>query len=326
MYFPTAQARTGKNWKFIPSQDTTIKKETVAGNMRPAANGEQNISVPGNEFSARPIKHWRRQRTQVYPNHGFSNARTLQTTFEVPGGTTVVPESTVCDPCENQYRVPAVNVTYRPTDDINNKVGHFMPESFSDYSDFLNQCPPNTLQYDKCVYVCDPEKTARRRVQYPSTVNKNSSKPKYYQSNASYLKARCRTYDQNSFHYGDKKDISKCQNLVEPGAFRPNCQGCSNCVDKGICEQKISYYKPNNCKFAVQGGVSSSLRVARLKYDTVNTFANGFVSDPNFGPAVANAYAYSGRPEAPFTLKNKLFNCSGNAGKFRRTGVKNIKC
>ena len=317
--------RTGANWKFIPSHDTIIKKETTAGNMEPAANGQPDIAIPGNEFSPRPIKHWRRQRTQVYPNHGFTNSRTLQTTFEVPGATTVVPENTVCDPCENQYLVPAVDVTYRPTDDINNKVGKFAPQSFADYSDFLNQCPPNEFQYEKCVSVCDPETKARKRVQYPSSVNKNSSKPKYYQSNASYLRARCRTYEQNSFHYGDKA-VSKCQNVVEPGAFRPNCQGCSNCSEKGICNQKVSYYKPNNCKFAVQGGVSSGLRVARLKYDTITTFANGFVNDPNFGPAVANAYAYSGRPDAPFTLKNKIFNCQQNAGLFRKTGNKNVKC
>jgi len=322
----TIDKRTGANWKYIPSQDVIIKKETVPGNMRPAENGEPDIGYPGNQFSARPIKHWRKQRVPVYPNHGFSNSKTYQGTFEVPGGTTVVPANVKCDPCDNQIVVPAVNITYRPKDDINNQVGRFAPETFADYSDFLNQCPPNNLVYEKCVSVCDPEKKARQRVRYPSAINKNSSKPKYYQSNAEYMRARCRTYEQNSFQFGGDKKVSKCENLVQPGAFRPNCQGCSNCQDKGICEQKISYYKPNNCKFAVQGGVSSGLRVARLKYDTINTFANGFVNDPNFGPAVANAYAYSGRPEAPFTIKNKMFNCNANAGLFRKTGNKNIQC
>jgi hypothetical protein len=328
----TNTRRSGANWKFIPKQDVIIKKETVPANMRPAGNGEPNIAIPGNDFSARPIKHWRKQRVPVYPvgsqtpGNTFTNSKALAGTFEVPGGTNVVSVSTQCIPCENQVEVPAVNVTYRPKDDINNKIGHFAPESFADYNDYLNQCPPNHLIYDKCVSVCDPEKKARQRVRYPSAINTDSSKPKYYQSNASYMRARCRTYEQNSFQYGGNKTVSKCQNLVQPGAFRPNCQGCSNCKDKGICEQKISYYKPNNCKFAVQGGVSSGLRVARLKYDTITTFANGFVDDPNFGPAVANAYAYSGRPDTPFTLKNKLFNCSQNATIFRRTGNRNIKC
>jgi hypothetical protein len=35
---------------------------------------------------------------------------------------------------------------------------------------------------------------------------------------------------------------------------------------------------------------------------------------------------YSGKPEAPFTIKNKLFQCSPNTGKFRRTGNRQMKC
>ena len=65
--------RTGSNWKYIPNQDVIIKKETIPSNMQPAANGEPNIAYPGNEFSARPLKQWRKQRVPVYENHGFSN-------------------------------------------------------------------------------------------------------------------------------------------------------------------------------------------------------------------------------------------------------------
>lgn len=329
MYLPKdiVDKRTGENWKYNNKTDVIIKRETVPGNMRPAANGEPDIGYPGNNFSPRPIKHWRKQRVAVYPAHGFTDSKTLERTFEVPGASTVVNKSTsnTCDPCSNQYVVPAVDVTYRPKNDVNNQIGHYAPETFSDYTDFMNQCAPNHNKLEKCVAVCDPEKNARARVRYPSAINTNSSKPKYYQSNASYMYARCRTYNQNNFQYGTK-DVSKCENLAHPGAFRPNCQGCTNCEDKKICNQKVSYYKPNNCKFAQQGGVSSSSRIARLKYDTITTFANGFINDPNFGPHVANAYAYSGRPDTPFTIKNKMFNCPQNAGQFRKTGNKNIKC
>ena len=335
MYFPAdlVNKRTGDNWKYNTKTDVVIKNETVAGNVQPAANGIPNVPLngysltDGNQFSARPLKHWRKQRTQVLQNHGLTNTRTLETTFQVPGGTNVISSngSLQCEPCKNQYVVPDVNVTYRPKDDVNNKIGHFAPQTFSDYSDFLNQCPPNNFQYEKCVSVCDPEKNARQRVRYPSALNTNSSKSKYYTSNSSYLKARCKTYNQNQYQYGTDS-VSKCENLTQPAAFRPNCVGCSNCSSKGICNQKVSYYKPNNCKFAVQGGVSSGLRVARLKYDTVNKFANGFMNNPNFGPSVANAYAYNGNSETPFTIKNKMFKCGENASSFRRTGNRNIKC
>jgi hypothetical protein len=330
---------TGKNWKYDPSKDVIIKNETIAGNMRPNINGYCTDTVPGNNFCARPMKHWRKQHVPVYKENGFTNTKGLVNTFSIPGGTNIVNNivnTTVeyqYEPCKNQYVIPDVNITYRPKNDINNKIGHEAPKTFSDYTDFMNQCTTNHNQIEQCVSVCDPEKKARMKVRYPSAVNTDSSKPKYFQSNSSYLQARCRTYNQNNYQYGTK-DVSKCENIVNPGAFRPNCQGCQGCQDNKDnkdnnvvnCNQKVSYYKPNNSKFAVQGGVSSGLRMDRLKYDTINNFANGFRQNPNFGEAVANAYAYSGKPEAPFTIKNKLFQCSPNTGKFRRTGNRQMKC
>ena len=334
MYFPAdlVNKRTGENWKYNKDTDKIIKTETVAGKMQPAANGSQskilnnNGTEDGNKFSARPLKHWRKQRTQVYQDHGFTKSKTLEGTFEIPGATNVVSleEGEKCSPCVNQQRVPSVNVTYMPKKND----GKNYPQIFADYSDYVNKCPATVINKDieKCVSLCDPEKKARARVRYPSALNTNASKPKYYTSNASYLRGRCKTFKQNQYQYGGQNN-TKCGNLAEPSAFRTNCTGCSNCDNgKSACNQKISYYKPNNCKFAVQGGVSSGLRVSRLKYDTINTFANGFVNKPNYGPAVANAYAYSSRTEAPFTVKNKEFNCSQNAGSFRRTGARNIKC
>lgn len=328
MYFPAdiVQKRTGENWKYNPSVDDIIKTETVPANMRPAVNGDPSIGYPGNNFTPNPIKHWRKQRVPTFDAQDFTRSNTLENTFEIPGGTTVRQSSSKdCTICKDQTEVPSVNITYRPKNNINNKVGRFYPPTFADHSDYVNQCAANTNPLERCVSICDPEKKARMAVRYPSVINTNNSKPKYYTSNASYLQARCKTYKQNNFQYGTA-DVSKCQNLVQPNAFRPNCIGCSNCENKGICQQKVSYYKPNNCKFAVQGAVSSSGRIARLKLDTINRFAAGFNTNTNFGPNVANAYAYSSNSEAPFTIKNKIFKCSQNAGNFRKNGNPNVKC
>lgn len=278
MYFPKdlINKRTGDNWKYDKKKDTIIKSETVAGKMQPAANGIIKATIntgglDGNQFRARPLKHWRKQRTSVYVDQTFTN--TLERTFEIPGATNVVSKSEgeKCAPCENQQIVPAYTIAYRPTDNINNKIGKNAPASFADYNTYVNKCPATSINetVPKCVSVCDPEKKARKRVQYPSVLNTNSSKPKYYTSNASYIRARCKTFNQNQFQYGGQ-NVDKCGNLVTPGAFRTNCVSCINCdTGKPECNQKISYYKPNNCKFAVQGGVSSSLRISKLKYDTV---------------------------------------------------------
>lgn len=62
------------------------------------------------------------------------------------------------------------------------------------------------------------------------------------------------------------------------------------------------YYKPNNSQFAQQGAVSSSSRIARLKYNSITNTANSYRSA--YGPHVANALAY-GVPANGYTVKDK---------------------
>ena len=64
------------------------------------------------------------------------------------------------------------------------------------------------------------------------------------------------------------------------------------------------YYKPNNCQFSQQGGVSSSSRLLRLKLNTINSSANSVKNA--YGQSAASALMYSGRPQAPFINKQKM--------------------
>ena len=63
------------------------------------------------------------------------------------------------------------------------------------------------------------------------------------------------------------------------------------------------YYKPSNSKFASQGGVDSSARLNRLKYDTVTNSANTFMTA--YGKQTANALAY-GVQSPGYTIKDKV--------------------
>jgi hypothetical protein len=63
------------------------------------------------------------------------------------------------------------------------------------------------------------------------------------------------------------------------------------------------YYKPSNSKFASQGGVDSSSRLSRLKYDTVTNSTNAFMTA--YGKQTANALAY-GVPGPSYTIKDKV--------------------
>ena len=74
---------------------------------------------------------------------------------------------------------------------------------------------------------------------------------------------------------------------------------------KQCCVNTI--YKPCNTKFSTNTAVSSSSRIARLKYDTVTKSAQN--QRHVWGPEAASASAYSGRPEAPFVTKGKFSPC-----------------
>ncbi len=67
---------------------------------------------------------------------------------------------------------------------------------------------------------------------------------------------------------------------------------------------KTVQYKPNNKRFATQGGVSSSARTLREKYDTVTTNGMSYF-EPNLGHDVSNALSY-GVTEYKNTIKSKL--------------------
>lgn len=78
----------------------------------------------------------------------------------------------------------------------------------------------------------------------------------YCSTTREYLQKRCKTYDQNQLQ-GKK---------LEEYTFTSG-EGSESPSVTGICNKII--IKPSNNSFKVQGGVSSSSRTNRLKYDTV---------------------------------------------------------
>jgi hypothetical protein len=57
----------------------------------------------------------------------------------------------------------------------------------------------------------------------------------------------------------------------------------------------------------VQGAVSSSARLDRLKYNTITTNGGSFYTA--WGAAGANAGRYQGTMNGPYFLKNKFYKC-----------------
>ena len=68
------------------------------------------------------------------------------------------------------------------------------------------------------------------------------------------------------------------------------------------------FYKPNNPQYAQQGGVSSTTRILKLNYDTIQTNA---AFDRKFrGANSAAEMSLTNYPETPFALKYKTEPCS----------------
>jgi len=77
------------------------------------------------------------------------------------------------------------------------------------------------------------------------------------------------------------------------------------------------YYKPNNPQFAQQGAVTSSSKIARIKYDTITNTAASYTSA--YGLHVANALAYN-VPANGYTIKDKLGYPNKNTPTVTTTG------
>jgi len=91
-------------------------------------------------------------------------------------------------------------------------------------------------------------------------INKN-----FCSNTKQYLQSRCKTYDQNQT-LGKKSDTT----------YEYYGATCSTKPDGTICKPII--HKPNNKSFQQQGSVTSSSRIAKLKYDTIRNSTNKYDS------------------------------------------------
>ena len=135
--------------------------------------------------------------------------------------------------------------------------------------------------------------------------NKVTPLTRSYPDTQSYLQSRCATYDQK-LSMEQAPDVSYFSEEGQPLEPSDNpdmgsqVRETANCYSNKaplICNRTT--YKPNNTPFAQQGGVSSSSRLSRLKYNTLNNVAvnnNGYVySGSVFNSAAGAEGLNSGR-------------------------------
>jgi hypothetical protein len=158
-------------------------------------------------------------------------------------------------------------------------------------------------------------------------------KPRYtaFTDNKAYLQSRCVTYDQKlsieqveGINYFSPNGVPLEPSSSPTGPQVREVADCYNNKPPLVCNTTI--YKPNNVQFSQQGGVSSSSRIARLKYNTLNNIpvnnngitVNGSVFNTAAGAMGLNSGLYLMEPSPSYYIKSKPQPavCS------RRNGVK----
>ena len=126
-----------------------------------------------------------------------------------------------------------------------------------------------------------------------------------YTDNVAYLQARCVTNDQklSTEPVATITYFSAGGQPLEPSPASngPQVRETVNCFTSSACSTTI--YKPNNSQFAQQGGVSSSARIARLKYNTLNN--NGAEYQSATGALGVNSGRYQVEPSPAYYNKYK---------------------
>lgn len=233
----------------------------------------------GNDFRARPIKHWRKQ---LMSDDRAIFSKSVMHYFDTPGNTinkSVTLYNNCQDDCGINFNlyIPAISSNSHP---------QYNDPTPNDYDISNNTCR-----------ACNPEAHV---IKSASTILKKT----YYTDSKSYLQSRCRTYDQ-------KLPVSSNKDQKNPIYY-------GDCYN-GLCRNKIeTIYKPNNSEFSQQGAASSSSRIAKLKQDIINKNGNSFKGVFGLsGSSASNAGKYMGTTEAPYFIKSKHQNpvCHRRTGK-----------
>tara|TARA_B100001287_G_scaffold144302_1_gene121316 strand:- start:2627 stop:3733 length:1107 start_codon:yes stop_codon:yes gene_type:complete len=306
-----------KSWKTAPTSDNkTVYGSYInnTGALENAANASAapqgavagvTYNRPGADYLAdvsggwyprsRPLKHHRKSHA-THPQSGSAGTFVPATTMrnKAPVGTMDIPTNTVFSRDVGQQDCSSCGVYITSAYDTKES-----KQSVSYYQEG-GQVQISTSD----------ARNALAKVRNGST---NGSKycnenQKYYSDTKGYLQARCNSFKKKSmvnqplpagtagqaYHYPGTQSI--------PVLYNSGCNYTGTPSDpSGCCVSTV--YKPANTAFSTNTAVSSSTRIARLKYDTVTKAAQGLKQ--KWGPEVANNATYSGLPSAPFTTKSK---------------------
>jgi hypothetical protein len=316
----------------IRSTKQSTTRSVYPGYNRPATNGAvtpANPDVNGNgsagcpfpntkntiktnRFIARPIKHWRKSLTPANSN----KSRPTIGFIDRPGGLVFRGANCGCD------SRPASKQNYIVEDITRPFLRECMPDVTvynPGYKQIGTPGTPGAYQINTGVYeIKNLSINPRKRIVRSGSTNVSRA---YHTNSASYLQARCRTYQQKQTfskmtatpnQYVNANGIPVNPSNSATGSqvyYSTNCGNAERIYetvqDSRNCRETV-IHKPNNKKYGVQGAVSAGTRLERLKLETITKNGASFMSA--YGHAAANAGSYhGGSMGAPYFIKSKVF-------------------
>lgn len=245
----------------------------------------------GPDFKARPIKQWRKQlEPRDFTNKGKTG---VGIPMDRPGGQSTLVYS-VDQFLEKDKHCKKENSLHISEYILDNNYSKPIIDNIPPAAPLkiLNRDKynPQMVDLSNPKVVCTACNAESNRLKTGS-VNFNNN---YSETTAAYLDSRCKNYEKNRFGMVDPTTITFNNNgkITWPDNTNTGPQNriASNCHIKtknnisqysDPFEKKCNYkivYKPNNIKFAKQGGVSSSSRVQRLKYDRLTENGAQFIT------------------------------------------------
>ena len=203
----------------------------VPSNSRPFNNNDSNLqNISRVPFKANPIKHWRKQ---LFPYYQTKSSKQISI---------------------DQINAPSTAISTNSNNiDCSNKNVLILKENIM----LLRTCDGIKVELENGV---NKTKCTGGTNHIRRSANTNLSK-NYYRNYNSYLKSKCRTYEDNS-KLGTKKDDTN---------INFNSSKCAtNMLSDGSTCDKTIIYKPSNTKYSVQGAVSSSTNILRKKNDQIS--------------------------------------------------------
>lgn len=310
-------------WNLQPYKtDKGISRiETAPSNARPLTNGNWDVgqfnNIDGNAFLPRPIKHWRKQ-LQTDPTRGGSKSKIITETFQ-PGGTVYLN----ADVNHERECCELGQVTTKVVSSIDiEKNNQFCDNANCSYTVTAEDVENGWNGPIGKKICCNPEKNVIKR-------GTTLLSKKYYTDSKAYLRSRNKLYKQkltvlpySGITYYNSQGDWLYPNDTSSGPQIFSTGECPQSACGG--NQQITIFKPNNRQFKVQGAVSSSTRLEKLKLETVNKSGKSLVNV--YGRAAAKAGSYYLNGTTPQLIKDKIETCknhhrNGNITKCFHTNI-----